>query len=433
VLNAIFIALLVGAVVTATFNGSMPAVNQALFDSARQAVNIALGLIGTMALWLGFMRVLRDAGVMANIARALAPVMRWLFPGIPADHPAISAMILNMSANVLGLGNAATPFGLKAMQELQKLNPNKAVATDSMALFLAINTAGIAVIPIGTMAVRASLDSANPGGIFIPSILATLCSTITAIIVAKFLARRSVFSYERFASTFPSESKEEEREVDEIEVPETQTAPTLSRWGVALMLAVGAWVTAMIARDLIAADGDTWDAMLAIFNSWLMPLLAVGIVLFALSARVKVYDSLVAGAREGFQIVIMIIPFLVAILVAIGVFRASGALDIVLAAIAPVTSMIGFPAEALPMAIMRPLSAQGALGVMTETMQIYGPDSFIGYLVSVLAGSTETTFYVLALYCGSIRLRATRHAVFACIAADIGGALAALFWCRVFF
>jgi spore maturation protein SpmB len=342
-------------------------------------------------------------------------------------------MILNMSANVLGLGNAATPFGLKAMQELQKLNPNKAVATDSMALFLAINTAGIAVIPIGTMAVRASLDSANPGGIFIPSILATLCSTITAIIVAKFLARRSVFSYERFASNFPSESKEEECDVDEIEVPETQTAPNLSRWGVALMLAVGAWVTAMIARDLIAADGDTWDAMLAIFNNWLMPLLAVGIVLFALSARVKVYDSLVAGAREGFQIVIMIIPFLVAILVAIGVFRASGALDIVLAAISPVTSMIGFPAEALPMAIMRPLSAQGALGVMTETMQIYGPDSFIGYLVSVLAGSTETTFYVLALYCGSIRLRATRHAVFACIAADIGGALAALFWCRVFF
>jgi len=433
VLNAIFIALLVGAVVTAAANGSMPAVNQALFDSARQAVNIALGLIGTMALWLGFMRVLRDAGVMASIARALAPVMRWLFPGIPADHPAISAMILNMSANVLGLGNAATPFGLKAMQELQKLNPNKAVATDSMALFLAINTAGIAVIPIGTMAVRASLDSANPGGIFIPSILATLCSTITAIIVAKFLARRKVFALERYASNFPVDPSDEESDIDEIKLPETHDARSLSRWGVGLMLAVGAWIAAMIVRDLTAAEGDTWEALLAIFNSWLMPLLAVGIALFALSARVKVYDSLVEGAREGFQIVIMIIPFLVAILVAIGVFRASGALDIVLAAIAPVTSLIGFPAEALPMAIMRPLSAQGALGVMTETMQIYGPDSFIGYLVSVLAGSTETTFYVLALYCGSIRLKATRHAVFACVAADIGGALAALFWCRVFF
>ncbi|MFB3118862.1 MAG: spore maturation protein, partial [Myxococcota bacterium] len=200
-----------------------------------------------------------------------------------------------------------------------------------------------------------------------------------------------------------------------------------------LMLAVAAWAAAMIARDLTGSEGDPWEALLAIFNSWLMPLLAVGIVLYGLSARVKVYDSLIEGAREGFQIVIMIIPFLVAILVAIGVFRASGALDTVLAAIAPVTSLIGFPAEALPMAIMRPLSAQGALGVMTETMQVYGPDSFIGYLVSVLAGSTETTFYVLALYCGSIRLKATRHAIFACIAADIGGALAALFWCRVFF
>ena len=167
-LNAIFVALLLGAVATAAFNGSMAAVNQARFDSARRAVEIALGLIGTMALWLGFMRVLRDAGVMNAIARGLAPVMRWLFPAIPADHPALGAMILNMAANVLGLGNAATPFGLKAMRELQKLNPNKAVATDSMALFLAINTAGIAVIPTGVMAVRASLDSTNPGGIFVP-------------------------------------------------------------------------------------------------------------------------------------------------------------------------------------------------------------------------------------------------------------------------
>ena len=432
-LNAIFIALLVGAVMTAAFNGSMPAVNKALFESARQAVTVALGLIGTMALWLGFFRVLRDAGVMSNIARALAPVMRWLFPAIPPDHPAISAMVMNMASNVLGLGNAATPFGLKAMQELQKLNPNKAVASDSMALFLAINTAGIAVFPIGWMAVRASLDSANPSGILIPSVLATLCSTITAIIVAKFLARRKIFAYERSAAIFPEGAKVEEAEVDEIEVPESVEAKNFSHWGVALLLAVGAWVASMIARDLIAAEGEAWDAMLEIFNNWLMPLLAVTISLFALSKRVKVYDSLVEGAREGFQIVIMIIPFLVAILVAVGVFRASGALDVVLAAVEPVTSLIGFPPEALPMAIIRPLSGQGALGVLTETMQTYGPDSFIGYLSSVLAGSTETTFYVLALYCGSIRLKATRHAVFACIAADIGGALAALFWCRVFF
>jgi spore maturation protein SpmA len=433
VLNAIFIALLVGAVVTAAYNGNMPAVNEALFDSAKQAVTIAFGLIGTMALWLGFFRVLRDAGIMGNISRAVAPVMKWLFPAIPPDHPAISAMIMNMSANVLGLGNAATPFGLKAMQELQKLNTNKAVASDSMALFLAVNTAGIAVFPIGWMAVRASLDSANPSAIILPSILATLCSTITAIIVAKFLARRKVFSYERAAAIFPEGSEIEETEADEIELPEQEEAKSSSRWGVLLMLAVGAWIAAMIARDLIAAEGETLDAILEIVNNWLMPLLAVTIVLFGLSKRVKVYDSLVEGAREGFQLVIMIIPFLVAILVAVGVFRASGAFDVVLAAVEPVTSLIGFPPEALPMALIRPLSGQGALGVLTETMQTYGPDSFIGYLTSVLAGSTETTFYVLALYCGSIRLRATRHAVFACIAADMGGALAALFWCRLFF
>jgi spore maturation protein SpmA len=433
VLNAIFIALLVGAVVTAAFNGTMPAVNQALFDSARHAVNVALGLIGTMALWLGFMRVLRDAGVMANIARAIAPIMHWLFPAIPRDHPAISAMILNMSANVLGLGNAATPFGLKAMQELQKMNANKAVATDAMALFLAINTSGLAVIPIGAMAVRESLNSANPGAIFIPSILATLCSTITAIIAAKFLARRKIFALERYTSIYPVDPTDSESKLDDIELPETAARQELSRWGLALLFAVFAWAIAMIARDVIGAERGPWEAIRSIFSSWLMPLLAVGIALFGLSARVKVYDSLIEGAREGFQIVVMIIPFLVAILVAIGVFEASGALDLVLAVFTPFTSLIGFPVEALPMAIMRPLSGQGALGVMTATMQTYGPDSFIGYLVCVISGSTETTFYVLALYCGSIRLKATRHTVFACIAADIGGALASLFWCRVFF
>jgi spore maturation protein SpmB len=288
------------------------------------------------------------------------------------------------------------------------------------------------------VAVRSSVGSVNPSAILLPTVLATLCSTITAVIVAKFLARRKIFSYERYASMHPEnanvdESDVEKSDVEEIEVPEIEGARSWSHWGVAFTFAVGAWIAAMITRDLMFADGGTREVAEEIFNTWLMPLLAVTITLFALSKRVTVYESLVEGAKEGFQIVIMIIPFLVAILVAVGVFRASGALDLVLAAIEPVTSLIGFPPEALPMALIRPLSGQGALGVLTETMQTYGPDSFIGYLSSVLAGSTETTFYVLAVYCGSIRLRATRHAVFACIAADMGGALAALFWCRIFF
>jgi spore maturation protein SpmB len=319
------------------------------------------------------------------------------------------------------------------MQELQKLNPNKAVATDAMALFLAINTSGLAVIPTGVMAIRQSLDSANPGAIFLPSVLATFCSTITAIIVAKLLARLRVFSYERSAALYPADTGGASVDESQIVLPEARERRPLARIGVALMFAVGAWIAVMLARELNSAPGDIREIAKGIFNSWLMPLLAVGIALYGLSARVKVYESLVEGAREGFQIFAMVIPYLVAILVAVGVFRASGALDVVLAALSPVTSLIGFPVEALPMAIIRPLSAQGALGVMTETMKTYGPDSFIGYLVSVISGSTETTFYVLALYCGSIRLRATRHTVFACIAADIAGALASLFWCRVFF
>jgi spore maturation protein SpmA len=433
VLNAIFVALLVSAVMTAAYNGTMPAVNQALFDSAKLAVTTALGLIGTMALWLGFMRVLRDAGVLTSISRALTPVMRYLFPDIPRDHPALSAMIMNMAANMLGLGNAATPFGLKAMQELQKLNSNRAVATDSMALFLAMNTAGIAVIPTGVMAVRASLDSANPGGIFLPSILATLCSTITAVIVAKFLAKRRVFAFDRYTADSP-EPAAEERATDVPSVDlDPPPAPTMSKPWLILLAVFALWIVFNMARAVTGADGSEKDVLLGIFNSWLMPLLACTIALFGLSARVKVYESLVEGAREGFQIVVMIIPFLVAILVAVGVFRASGALDFLLSMIAPVTALIGFPAEALPMALIRPLSASGALGVMTETMQAYGPDSFVGYLVSVISGSTETTFYVLAVYFGSIRIRVTRHTVVACLCADLAGVLASLFWCKIFF
>ena len=435
-LNGIFIALILGAVATAAWTGRMAEVNAALIESAGSAVEIALGLIGMMALWLGFMRVLRDAGLMQSIARSLAPLMRRLFPDVPADHPAMGAMIMNIAANMLGLGNAATPFGLKAMQELDRLNPRTGVATDSMALFLAINTSGVAVMPLGVIAIRASLGSENAAGIFVPSVLATLCSTIVGIATARWLAARKSFAVDRVQEAGPGESSasladgigglEEAEEIAEVH----PRAPGSRRVLTGLF---GLLIGAALVRHLMDQPDAALDAFQGVLDSWLLPVLAATIALFGFSHRVKVYESFIAGAREGFRIAVMIIPFLVAILVAVGMFRASGALGALIAAVAPITSLVGFPAEALPMALIRPLSGSGAMGVMTETMQIHGPDSFVGTLVSVMNGSTETTFYVIALYFGSVGVRAARHTVVACLAADAAGIAAALFWTRLFF
>ncbi len=442
-MNAIFIALIVGAVVTAAFGGKMPEVSQSGIDSAKRAVEIAIGLLGMMALWLGLMRILQDAGVMRSIARALAPVMRRLFPDVPVEHPAMGAMIMNIAANILGLGNAATPFGLKAMQELNTLNPHKGVATNSMVLFLAINTSGVAVLPLGVIAIRASLGAENTAGIIAPTILATLCSTIVAILVAKALEGRNHFALERYVdNSGPGEGDsgssladaapslpETERETERIGDPPPPASRTRT------------WVLGLVAVALVVAlylqvgrdSAVGWEQAREVLSSWLLPVLMAFIVLFGFAHRSRVYESLVKGAREGFNIFVMIIPFLVAILVAVGMFRASGALDWLIAVVQPVTSLIGFPAEALPMALVRPLSGSGAMGVMTETMTQYGPDSFVGFLVSVMNGSTETTFYVLALYMGSIHARAARHAVIACLAADVTGMATALLWSRLFF
>ena len=435
-LNAIFIALISISVLFAAFNGTMTEVMNASIDSANSAIQIAIGLLGMMALWLGLMRVLRDAGFMAALARALAPVMRRLFPDVPTDHPAMGAMIMNLSANILGLGNAATPFGLKAMKELSTLNNRSGVATNSMALFLAINTSGVAVMPLGVIAVRASLGSMDSAGIFAPSILATACSTVVAVLVAKLLERRSKFALERYPERGAGEPVGPSlvagiKRLDRAEeTARIEARSSIVRTiGLALFFVLMIVAVALEARS--AGPGTTaWVLARSILSSWLLPVLMVAILLAGFSRRVNVYDSVVAGAREGFDIFVMIIPFLVAILVAVGMFRASGALDFMAAGLATVTSI---PPEGLMMALVRPLSGSGALGVMTEAMRANGPDSFVGYLVSVMSGSTETTFYVLALYFGSVGIRASRHTVIACLAADLTGFLAALFWCRLFF
>ncbi|HTO69675.1 MAG TPA: nucleoside recognition domain-containing protein [Myxococcota bacterium] len=433
-LNGIFVALIAAAVLAAAFAGRMPDANDAAFAAAKSAVDVTLGLVGAMALWLGFMRVLREAGFLGALARGLLPVLRRLFPDVPAEHPALGAIVLNLAANVLGLGNAATPFGLLAMRELERLNPRPGVATNSMALFLALNTAGLAVLPLGAIAVRASLGSANAAGIVAPSLVASLCATLAALVAAKALERIPRFAPERAAAPAgePSTSAGfgELAGLDAAErlAAVRPAAAPARRWlAAAFALALAAALARTVANDPSLATGKT------VLASWLLPSLMAAIALAGFVRRVPVYDAFIAGAREGLGIAVTVLPFMLAILVAVALFRASGALDALTAALAPVTGLVGFPAEALPMALIRPLSGSGALAVMTETMQHYGPDSFPGFLVCVINGSSETTFYVLALYLGSVGVRASRHTVLACLAADLAGLAGALAASRFFF
>ncbi|MFN0063248.1 MAG: nucleoside recognition domain-containing protein [Myxococcaceae bacterium] len=435
-LNWIFAVLVLGAVATASLTGTMGAVTKASMDSAKSSVDLAITLAGQMTLWLGFMGILREAGLMHSLAKRLNPVMRRLFPDVPPDHPAMGAMVLNLAANMLGVGNAATPFGLKAMAELDSLNSRKGVATNAMALFLAINTSGVAVLALGVVAVRASLGSNDAAGILLPSLLATSCSTAAAIVVAKMTERLPMFAPTRYpAAHLPLEAGS--KPISGMAQAEQAAAERVVKVGAERFLAWGVLAVLGLAtvRYLVSLPSGPERALTlrAMMSDWLLPLLMCGIVLFGLSRGVKVYETFIASAKEGFQTAIQIIPFLVAILVAIGMFRASGAMEAIVTVLGPLTTRLGFPAEALPMALIRPMSGSGALAVMTEAMKTHGPDSFVGYLVSVLNGSMETTFYVLAVYFGSIGIRATRHTLVACLAADIAGVVGAVTVCHLFF
>jgi spore maturation protein SpmB len=324
------------------------------------------------------------------------------------------------------------------MRELDRLNPNPGVATNSMALFLAINTAGVAVLPLGVIAVRASLGSSNAGGVIAPTLLATACGTLSAIVAAKLLERRPRYAPERFRVEAPGAAAPASLADGIAGIGDAETsaeaAPPPAPWsaallgGFALVIALAIWRFGAQAP----ADATTWSLARDVLSTWLLPVLMAAIALFGLGRRVRVYESFVRGAREGFDIAVAIIPFLVAILVAIAMFRGSGLFDLVVRAVEPLTGLVGFPAEALPMALIRPLSGSGALGVMTETMKTYGPDSFVGFLVSVINGGVETTFYVLAVYFGSVGVRATRHTLAACLTADFVGVAAAYAFSRLF-
>jgi spore maturation protein SpmB len=367
----------------------------------------------------------QEGGLLRDIARRLRPLMIRLFPEVPPEHPAMSAMIMNIAANMLGLGNAATPFGIKAMIELNRLNPVPGVATNSMVLFLAINTSNVAIAPLGVIALRASLSSTDAAGIWIPTLFATSFSTLVAICATKLMERAvpPQTAYEPAAVPAPAKSSgdAEPEELGE----ERQT----SSWGCAgailltVVLAVG---FALFMRDGLRSGQSVNELWRAAASSWLLPILIVVMLGYGMAKRVAVYDAMITGAREGFQVAVRIIPYLVAIVVAAGMFRASGLLDLLVGAVGPVTAMVGFPAEALPMAILRPLSGSGAYAVMAEIMQVEGPDSRVGYIVSVLQGSSETTFYVLAVYFGAVAVTRVRHAVAAGLIADVAGVVGAV-------
>lgn len=428
-LNGLFAFVVLASILTAALTGGMQALTDSVLSSARNAIDLAFGLIGVMAFFLGLMRVLSDSGLMATLARIVSPVMKLLFPSIPAASPAMSAMILNIAANMMGLANAATPFGIKAITELNKLNSRKGTATNDMVLFLAINTAGLAVLPSGMIAVRAALGSTNASGIFFPTWFASGCATVIGITAALLLARLP-----RYRASAPAILNQEtnltqqlpDEATEDILAPHKGRGPTSTPrrmlvWLFWVVFLVGGSIT-FLTRIRAEQGSDVFREMA---SYWLLPAIIAGALLYGWSRRTPVYDSLVEGAKEGFDVAIRIIPYLVAILVAVGMFRACGALEVLTGLLAPITSSIGMPAEALPMALLRPLTGSGALGVASEAMTSHGPDSLIGYMVSTYQGSTETTFYVLAVYYGAVGVKNTRHTIPACLIADITGILSA--------
>lgn len=370
------------------------------FEMAKTAVDICLGLIGVLTLWLGLMKVGERGGAIRVLARVVRPFFHKLFPGVPADHPVHGSMIMNFAANMLGLDNAATPLGLKAMQELQELNPDPETASDAQIMFLVLNTSGLTVIPISIMVYRAQLGAANPSDVFLPILLTTFFSTLAGLIA----------------------------------VAVVQKIDLLDRTVVTYLGGLTALVGATIFYFSRLPQDQVQTVSNLVANVLLFGVIAAFISLAAWR-RVNVYEAFIDGAKEGFQVVIKIIPYLVAILVAIGVFRASGAMDYLVSAIAHGFRSVGLNTdfiEALPTALMKPLSGSGARGMMVDAMQTHGADSFVGRLASTFQGSTDTTFYIIALYFGSVGVKKTRYAVPAGLFADFVSIVAGILIAYVF-
>jgi spore maturation protein SpmA len=371
------------------------------FDMAKTGFEVSLGLTGVMCLWLGIMRLGEKGGAVELLARAFDPLLRRLFPGVPAGHPAGASIVMNLSANMLGLDNAATPLGLKAMKELQQLNPQPETASNDQILFLVINASAVTVIPTAIMTYRAQLGAADPTDVFLPLLIATFCSTMVGILVT---AR-----------------------VQKLPLGNPVTLGYLG--GVTLLIG-------LLVGYCVSLDKETLERQTSLVANLLIFSLIVGFIVLAARRRVAFYETFVEGAKEGFTVAVGIIPYLVAMLVAVGVLRASGALDQVLDVVRWVVGSVGLDArwvDALPVALVRPLSGSGSRGLVIETMKTLGPDSFAGRLACVIQGSTETTFYVLAVYFGSVGIKNTRHAIACGLTAELAGFLGAVAVCYLFF
>jgi Uncharacterized membrane protein, required for spore maturation in B.subtilis. len=370
------------------------------FDSSKNAFEISLGLTGVLALWLGIMKIGEKAGVVNVLARALSPVFTRLFPDIPKNHLVMGSIFMNIASNMLGLDNAATPTGLKAMQQMQELNTKKDTATNPMIMFLVLNTSGLTIIPTTILAFRASYGAAQPTDVFIPILMATLVATLAGIIITSLWQRINILQ------------------------------PVL----LATLLGMCAFV-GIIIWGFGQMDKDTMNTVTTLASNMILLGIILCFILAGFCKKVNVYDAFIEGAKEGFTTAVKIIPYLVAILVGIGVFRASGAMDMVIQGISwSVEQCLNADfVGALPTAIMKPLSGSGARGMMLEAMKNYGPDSFVGRLSCIFQGSTDTTFYILAVYFGSISIRNTRHAVACGLLADLAGVIAAIAIAYLFF
>ena len=380
---------------------ALPAMMDSTFDMSKTAFEMTLGLTGTLTLWMGIMKIGEDSGLVNKLAKFLSPVLTKLFPEIPKNHPALGSIFMNISANMLGLDNAATPVGLKAMQELQSINKEKDTASNSMIMFLVLNTSGLTIIPVSIMAYRAQFNAADPTDVFIPLLLTTMCSTLVGLVVVSIYQKINLFQR-----------------------------------AFLLMFAVIAALVSALFITLMGMDSEGMQK----FCRLLTAILILGIILtFIFSGvfkRLNVYNSFITGAKDGFKVAVSLIPYCVAILAAVGVFRASGALDAVQDGVKAGVEWCGLNSDwvsALPVALLKPLNGAGARGMMLETFTSFGPDSFVGHLASVLQGSTDTTFYILAIYFGSVGIKKYRYSVTCGLLADLAGMIAAVFFSYFFF